>query len=108
MAVEAECPHTMVVICLRNRAFAFHRMHEAQLCIGQELAHQTHFAKRRDVIMGDARIPQSLKQCRRRIGLYRVQRLTLKLLNEETGGARSGMRAKERDRFVRALGADYS
>jgi hypothetical protein len=108
MAIERKGAHAVIVISLRYRALGLHRMHEAQLGIWQELVHQPHFAKRRDVIMRDTGIPKQFEQSRRRIGLYRIKRLTLKLLGEETGSTRRGMRAKERDRFVRAEGADYS
>jgi hypothetical protein len=83
-------------------------VHEAQFGVRQKLVHQPHFAKRSDVIMGNSSIPQQLQQSRRGIGLYGVQRLALKLLGEETGSTSRSVRAKERDRFVRAEGADYS
>ena len=59
--------------------------------------------------MRDASVPKAcFKQSRRRIGLHGIERLALKLLDEETGSARCGVRAKERDWFVRAKRADYS
>ena len=43
----------------------------------------------------------------RRIRLYRIERLARKLLDEEAGGSRSGVRAIEDDRFVRLESANY-
>ena len=93
MTVEAECANIMVVICLRDSALAFDWVHEAKLRIGEEFVDQPHFAQGCNVIMRYASFPKGLKQCRRWIGFYGIKRLALKLLNEETGSARSGVRA---------------
>jgi len=58
--------------------------------------------------MGDSRIPQDLQQLRRGIGLHRIHRLARKLLGEESGGTRGGVRAVADHGFVRREGADYS
>ena len=58
--------------------------------------------------MRDARFPQQFEQSRRGVGFYSIKRLALKLLDEETGSTRSGVRAKERNWLVRAKSADYS
>ena len=57
--------------------------------------------------MRDSARPQQLKQARRRIGLYRIERFARKLLGKEAGGAHCGVRAKKGDRFVRLKRADY-
>ena len=93
MTVEAECADIMVMIGLRDGALAFDRVHEAKLRIGQEFVDQPDFSQGCNVIMRYASFPKGLKQCRRWIGFYGIKRLALKLLNEETGSARSGVRA---------------
>ncbi len=106
VAVEAEGAHAMVVIGLRDRTFRLHRVHEAQLRIGQEFVHEAHFAQRGDVIMRDPRRPQRFKQRGRGIGLYGVERPARKLLDKEAGGARRSMRTKECYGLIRRKSAD--
>jgi hypothetical protein len=64
MTVEAECTNAVVVISLRDGTFGFYRVHEAQFRIRQKLVHQPGFAKRCNIIMGNAGIPKKLKQGR--------------------------------------------
>src|SRR4030095_13578201 len=104
--VEAESPHPMLEICLGNRLLGLHRMHETQGGLRQRLGDQPYFAKRRDVVMRNARIPQDLQQLRRGIGLHRIERLARKLLDEESGSAPGGARTKEGDRFKGTLTSD--
>ena len=74
--------------------------------LGQRLGDQAHFADRRDVIMGDARVPQDLQQVGRRVGLDRIERAARKLLDEEAGGATRGVRTKKRNRLDRSADGD--
>ena len=53
--------------------------------------------------MRHARVPQDLEQVGRGVGLDRIERLARKLLGKEAGGARGGVRTKQRDRLDRAL-----
>ena len=58
--------------------------------------------------MRHARIPKDAEQIRRRIGFYRIERLARKLLDEETGSARSGVRTIENGGLIRRVCANYS
>ena len=105
--IEAEGAHAMHVIGFADRAGCLDRVHEAQRRAGQRGANQPHFRDRSDVVMRHAIVPQHLDQVGRRIRLYRIERLARKLLDEEAGGSRSGVRAIEDDRFVRLESANY-
>jgi len=105
--IEAEGAHPVFEIGLANRVRGLDRVHEAQNRLGQDRAHQPHLGDRSDVEMGDAIVPQDANQVRRGIGLDRIERLARKLLDEETGGARSGVRAIEDNGLVRRESADY-
>ena len=108
LAVEAERAHTVPVIGFGDGRGRLHRMHEAQGRFGQNLADQAHFGDRGDVVVRYPRIPKYPQQCRRGIGLHRIERRPWKLLDEETGGARGGVRAVQDNGFVGRKGADYS
>ena len=109
MAVEAEGAHAVNVVSFGNRRRRLHRVHETQHSLrAQGIAHQPHFGDAGGIVMGDPRIPQRPQQIRRGVRLYRIQRLARKLLYEETGGARGGLRAIENYGFVGRKSANYS
>ena len=97
----------MRVVGLADRAGCLDRMHEAQHRLRKRRADETHLGNRGDVVMRHAIVPQDLQQIGRRIGLHRIERLARKLLDEETGGARGGMRTIENYGFVGREGANY-
>ena len=105
--IEAEGAHAVLAVGFADRAGRLDGVHEAQRRAGQRGAHQPHFGDRGDVVMRHAVIPQHLQQVGRGIRLHRIERLARKLLDEETGGARGGVRAIEDDRFVRLESANY-
>ena len=105
--IEAEGADAMLEIGFADGAGRLDRMHEAQRRFRQGGAHQPHFGDGRDVVMRNAVVPQDLDQIGRGIGLHRIQRLARKLLFEESGSARGGVRAIDQDRLVRRQGADY-
>jgi hypothetical protein len=94
MAIEAECADIMIVISLRDSTLALHRMHKAKLRVWQEFVDQPNFPQGCNIIMRDAGFPQGFKQRRRWVRFHGIQGFTLKLLNEETGRARSSMWAE--------------
>jgi len=104
---EREGADAVLDVSLGDRLFAFDRMHEAQHRLGQDRADQPDLGDRRDVIMGDARLPQLDEQFGRRIRLDRIEHRARKLLGEEAGGAPCGVRANERDRLGRFEGGNY-
>jgi len=105
--VEAEGLHAVFEVRFADRARSLDRVHEAQLGLRERLAHEPHLCDGGDVEMADPVIPQDLQELGRGVGLHRIQRLARKLLDEETGCARRGVRAVENDRFVRREGANY-
>ena len=105
--IEAEGFHPVLAIGFANGAGRLHRVHEAKRRVGQRRTHQPHFGDRCHVVMRHAVVPQDLDQIRRRVGLYRIERLARKLLDEETGSARRGVRAVQNDGFVGRERANY-
>ena len=100
--VEAEGLHAMLEISFGDRFLGLHRVHEAQHRLRERLVDQADLADRRDVIVGDARVPQDLEQVGRRVRLDRIERAAGELLDEETGGATCGVRTQQRDRLNRS------
>ncbi len=106
--IETVGLHAMIEVSFANGAPGLHRVHEAQRCAGQRIAHHPHFGDGGDVIVRHARFPQDADQIGGRIGLYGIHRLARKLLGEETGRARCCVRTQKCHGFVRLDGADYS
>ncbi|MCY1170694.1 hypothetical protein D9M73_107810 [compost metagenome] len=105
-AVERKRLHAIVEIGRADRFGCLDRVHEAQGRLGERFRNQTHFRDRRDVEMGDARIPQNLQELRRRIRFHGIHRTTRELLCEEPGRTRCRMRTNQRDRLNRPLLSD--
>ena len=108
MAVEREGAHAMLCVCLCDSALGFDRMHEAQLGLRERRTNGTHLGDGRDVEMRHASAPQGAQQCRRWIGLDRVERLAAEIIHEKTRRALRRMRADQRHGFVRRSCLDYS
>src|SRR4029079_9170386 len=100
--IEAECPDAMLEMGFGDRFLGLHRVHEAEHCAGQDLVDEADLADRRDVVVGDALVPQDAQQVGRRVRLYRIERLARELLDEETGGAPRGVRAQQSNRLDRS------
>ena len=96
----------MLEIGLGDGFLGLHRMHEAQACLRQRLGDKPHFAQGRDIIMGNAGVPQDAQKLRRGIGLDCIERPARKLLDEEAGGTLRGVRTQQRDRLDRSLTGD--
>ncbi len=99
--VERESAHAMLPISFGNRFLGLHRVHEAERRLRQRARNEADLGDRRDVIMGDTRIPQHAQQVGRRIRLDRIHGRAGKSLDEETRCAPRGMRADKRNRFDR-------
>ena len=83
-AVERENPHAMIAIGFADRGQLLDRIHVAQGGVGQGRARHPHFVDRSDVEIGNAFCPQQFQQGRRRICLYRIERLAGKLVDKIT------------------------
>ena len=104
--IERERLHAVLEISLGDDLLGLDRMHEALDGLRKDLRDQTDFADRRDVVMGDAGIPEDLQQIGRRVCLHRIERAPRELLDEEPGSATRGVRTQQRDRLGRTLLGD--
>ena len=99
--IERKGPDAVLEISLGNRFLSLDRVHEAKRCVRQRPRDEAHLGNRGNVVMRYAAIPQDRQQIRRRVRFYRIDRAARKLLDEEAGGTRSGVRAKKRNRLDR-------
>ena len=98
-AVDHEVGDAMLLERGLGLARQAHRRHEMADGFGQNIFHRLDFAQRGGIEMADARGPQLLERDGMRVGLRRIQNVTVKAVQELLGDAREFFRMHQIQRF---------